>query len=102
MILESQIKNHFLVHPNPILSDRLERKFAKKGIEIRSAIHNLRKEGFPICSGAKGYWLAENPQELDATIQNLIEREAGIRIARKGLQKAKYEYFEDKKQRRLF
>ena len=38
---------------------------------IRSLVNRLRKQGYQICSGDKGYWLAETDEEVERTCRIL-------------------------------
>lgn len=57
------------------------------GQEIRGIVHKLRKNGIPICSGAEGYYYAENLREIETTLYHLNKRHIGIKIAADGLHK---------------
>ena len=53
--------------------------------EARILVSGLREKGYPICSGATGYWIAKNQAELDSTVIQLKSRVAGIDKAIEGL-----------------
>lgn len=55
--------------------------------ELRQAVNSMRVDGFPICSGGTGYYLALNQAELNKTIEQLNNRIAGIQNAIDGLKK---------------
>ena len=75
----------------PVYSYRIEESYELSGSEVRSIVHHLRCEGVPIGSGHKGYYMARTPDEIETTIEHMIQREQSIRHARLGLQRAFYE-----------
>ncbi len=72
----------------PVYSYRIEESYELSGSEVRSIVHHLRCEGVPIGSGHKGYYMARTPDEIETTIEHMIQREQSIRHAREGLQRA--------------
>lgn len=46
--------------------------------EIRLAVNDLRGNGYPICSGDEGYWIAKNAEEVDRTIRRLLSEARNI------------------------
>lgn len=62
-----------------ILTDRpqksyiLERELGVSGVEIREAVRELRRKGYPICSGTNGYWIGSK-SEIEHTIAQLRSR----------------------------
>ncbi|MAH43700.1 hypothetical protein CL614_08350 [archaeon] len=87
------LREHFSVNTMPMISARIERMYNCKGVDVRQAVHSLRMEGMPICSGTKGYWLAQTSAEVQNTIEHLEERECGIRVVRKALEKSQTRWF---------
>jgi biotin operon repressor len=73
---------------DPVYSYRIEESYGLSGSEVRSIVHHLRCEGVPIGSGHKGYYMARTPDEIETTIEHMIQREQSIRHAREGLQRA--------------
>ncbi len=61
-----------------IHSKTLERRYGISGAEIRSIIHQLRKEGKPVCSGSNGYFMPEGLIEARHTINHLRSRANSI------------------------
>lgn len=55
---------------------------------VRDAVNALRQDGCPICSGDGGYYYAVTPDELRATIAQLMSRIRFISLAVKGLRRA--------------
>ena len=41
---------------------------------IERTIHELRADGYPICSGSDGIWIAERAADIDATLAQLDSR----------------------------
>lgn len=56
---------------------------------IRSAVTELRKSGYPICSGNEGYWYSTEPDDLQATISRLEAQVDNMIRAVRGLKQAK-------------
>ena len=59
---------------NAITQKTLTHNGMGKGEEIRSMVHDARVSGIPICSGSKGYYIAETVEELTETIAHLEAR----------------------------
>ena len=73
----------------PVNSGLISRQTGLSGESIRDLVNSSRREGLPVCSGRKGYWLASNEDEINETIQNLLSRIAGMEGAVAGLRKSK-------------
>lgn len=58
----------------PITARELARKVSADPRKVREAISDLRRESVPIASDNRGYWWANNRQELDHTIAHLKSR----------------------------
>ena len=69
-------------------SKELEAAFHVKGTELRRAVNRLRCDGWPICSGATGYFYAARQSEIQATVAQLTGRISKIAAATKGLLKS--------------
>ena len=41
---------------------------------IESALQDLRRREYPVCSGSEGVWIAESAHDLDGTLGNLRSR----------------------------
>ena len=52
---------------------------------LRKIVNFLRSSGIPICSGKRGYWYSENPEDIRETLLHLEGRVQGINRAIKGL-----------------
>ena len=68
-----------LLHMNsheqlPIKSWKLQQMFNVPDIVVRQAVGKLRDAGYPIGSGKKGFWYAQNARELQSTIDNITDR----------------------------
>lgn len=68
-----------------VSSRELEVTFQMHGAKIREQINALRTAGVPICSCDKGYFYAENAEELSRTIRQLRSRIKKIACAERGL-----------------
>ena len=73
---------------NAASSKELEATFHVKGTELRRAVNRLRCSGQLICSGETGYFDAERPAEVTATIAQLTGRIAKIAAAKNGMLKS--------------
>lgn len=60
------------------------------GVDIRSMVHDLRIQGFPICSDNDGYYYATTADELDATINIMRSRAKEIEKVFVALNKTKF------------
>ena len=78
------ICDHITAH-GPVHAYELQEHFHISGPDLRAVINRLRTEGFLICSGARGYWYAENEEEAEAVIADLEHRQAGLAAACAGL-----------------
>ena len=64
---------------NAMFSHELEGMFLIPGRDLRRIISLLRKEGEPICSDYhKGYYYAENQDEVNKTVRGLNEHVTGV------------------------
>ena len=59
---------------NPKVSRELQKLWNLSDLTIRQAVGLLRDDGEPIASGARGFYYATTPDQLEATIDNLQER----------------------------
>lgn len=73
---------------NAIKSYEIEKYFHISCSTVREVINSLRVKGFPICSGGKGYFFAENEIDLRRTIAHLNGRKSSIENAILGLLQA--------------
>lgn len=73
---------------NAITARHMRRKGYGDAVFIRYIVHNLRVAGIPICSGSKGYYFAENLDELTTMVISLSGRAEAIMKAHEGLLKS--------------
>ena len=71
-----------------VSSQRLEQKLNLSGNAIRKQVNTLRRDGEPIASSGKGYFYAENADEVYATIRSLKKMRRGLDAAIEGLEMA--------------
>ena len=67
------LKENHLGGKNAITSRQLQDLFDMDGRDLRSYIRLLRKGGYPVCSDNRGYFVAKDQKEIDATIYRLDE-----------------------------
>ena len=67
-------------------SDFAEKIGLTSSYEVRRVVNLSRKKGIPICSSDNGYWLSNNPVEIQETVQQLNNRIKGIQGAITGLE----------------
>ncbi len=83
-----------------ITSKYLEKLTGMTGSEVRATINSLRREGHPIGSDYRGYYMATTQREILRTIRNLDSRIRAINRAKEGLRKAMYDLiFEEESER---
>ena len=73
---------------NRITSTEISQIANIKGSTIRRIINDSRANFIPIASDSEGYFIAENPDELDLTIAQINSRIHKMIQAREGLKKA--------------
>ena len=73
---------------NRITSSEISKLANVSGVTIRKIVNNSRANFVPIASDGDGYFLAENPDELDHTIAQINSRIHKMIQAREGLKKA--------------
>ena len=73
---------------HPICSAQLMKRFDTSGVAIRHMINAARSNGDPICSGARGYYVAHDKEEIQQTIDSLRGRIAGMNRAIAGLERS--------------
>lgn len=56
--------------------------------EIRLLVHEMRINGYPVCSGNDGYFYASTSDELEKTIRRMRRQIIGTKMALSGLEKA--------------
>lgn len=58
---------------------------------VRQLVQELRLEGHPICSTTSdGYWVTNNPDDIDKTLRQLEAQESTIRATINSLTQAKF------------
>ena len=70
---------------NAVLSRVLEETFGIGGRDVRRAVGALRREGIPICSCEKGYFLPMEEKEIGRTIRRLGGLASSISDTKTGL-----------------
>lgn len=65
------LRENHLGGKNAITSRQLQDLFDMDGRDLRSYIRLLRKGGYPVCSDSRGYFVAKDQKEIDATIYRL-------------------------------
>ena len=73
---------------NRITSTEIRKLTNKKGSTIRHIVNISRANFIPIASDGKGYFIAENPEDLNHTIAQINSRIHKMIQAREGLKKA--------------
>jgi hypothetical protein len=78
-------KERILVHlrlntdvNHPKVSRQLQALWDISDLTVRQAVGLLRDDGEPIASGARGFFYATSPEQLDATVDDLEKRIAVI------------------------
>ena len=71
-----------------ITSSEISKLANVSGVTIRQVVNNSRANFVPIASDGNGYFIAENPDELDHTIAQINSRIHKMIQAREGLKKA--------------
>lgn len=74
---------------SPTTSTEIFAKFNITDQALRSIIHKLRLDGYPIASSPKGYWWAKTPDEIDPTIAHLRGRATKIYEIVRALEKSR-------------
>ena len=70
----------------PVRSKIIEEALDLRGVEVRAMVNFLRKRGYPIGSSSKGYWYAQNMDEISDTIKHLYQRKTSIQSVISGLE----------------
>lgn len=68
-----------------VKADRICQDLSITGVALRSLTNSLRCQGFPICSGGNGYYIASSDAEVRKTIMQLNKRMNGMQKAIDGL-----------------
>lgn len=72
---------------NAVLSSALENEFGVCGQAIRSAVNDLRADGYPVCSYRFGYYWSDKEEDIKSTISMLNHRCYKMIRAAKGMEK---------------
>ena len=59
---------------NPVKSKELEFLFNIPGSTVRGIVHELRRSGYVICSGNKGYYYSNRQSDIEATCEHIRGR----------------------------
>lgn len=73
---------------NRITSGEISTLTGMKGSMVRKLVNESRSNFVPIASDGNGYFIAENPDELNHTIAQINSRIHNMIRAREGLKKA--------------
>lgn len=76
--------------PIPIMSNQLENRFNIQGTVIRAIVSKARRNKEPLCSSPKGYWLTNDPDELEKNADSMAERASSIMAAVSGMRGAAF------------
>ena len=74
----------------PVMSHELEKRFNINGTVVRAIISMARKRKEPVCSSSKGYWLTNDPDELEKNADSMMERANAIMSAVNGMRGAAF------------
>ncbi len=74
---------------NAASSREMEQQFSVSGRTIRRIIHDLRRDGYPVCSDKDGYYYAASQSEINGTVSRLNEFVNGVSSASTGLLRSK-------------
>ena len=80
------IAEHTAAHP--ILSADITRQTGVSGVVIRAVVSVARREGQPIASGDRGYYMAQCAAELQGTIDHITGRYNALGAVLDGLRAA--------------
>lgn len=89
------LKDYHVGEENAITDRDLKRAIGIGGQALRERVNSLRRKGAAVCSSKKGYFYAENAQEIVETINHLEGRSYSLKRAILGLEEALEEYQED-------
>ena len=67
----------------------------KRPEQIRGFVNKERQKGIPICSDRNGYWLSDNCEEINKTINSLQNRVKNMQNAINGLKNCLKEMEQD-------
>lgn len=79
------LKLHHTGKENAVYSKELEDRFDLGGRSLRRIINKLRQDGNPVCSNCKGYYYAENREDVKKTVRWLNDLVSGVSSASTGL-----------------
>lgn len=81
----SYLKANHIGAENCVQSTVLENAFGISGVEVRHIVNKLQCDGRPVCSNVNGYFYAQNHDEINNTIAQLLGRTKKINDAAQGL-----------------
>jgi len=58
----------------PVTSAKITKKIGLVPKDVRDVIHSLREKQVQVCSGCRGYYIAENNMQVTKTIRHLRSR----------------------------
>ena len=60
------------------MSHEIEKELRIKSPQVRELVKHARREGLPVCSNEKGYFISYNSDDINMTIQHLQSRTHSI------------------------
>ena len=81
------LKQNHTGKENAVFSKALEQRFSMSDRSLRRVISALRRDGLPVCSGCKGYFLGSTQKEIDRTASWLNELACGIADVQDNMEK---------------
>jgi biotin operon repressor len=87
---------------NPILSREIEDTLLITGAQVRHAVRCLRRHGFWIASGTRGYWVPENKDEYLESMRHLRNRMLSLSTTLREMQASIRKVATEEQQRTLW
>lgn len=85
------VTEYILTHSDgeghPVSGASIARALSISGVQVRKLINTARSNGNPICSNAKGYYIAMDKEAVQRTVDSLKSRIAAMTNASNGLEK---------------
>lgn len=75
----------------PVTGKQIADAYGCSGIEVRAEVRAMvnqaRRNGDPICANSRGYFIAEDAEDVEAMIASLNNRISAMTAARDGLRR---------------
>ena len=71
----------------PVTGKQIADAYGCNRIEVRRMINQARRNGEPICANTRGYFIAEDAEDVEAMIASLNNRISAMTAARDGLRR---------------